>query len=274
MINNTFDGSIIDVIKLRRSIRSYKDEELSGEVILKLNEFMKNKENPFGVSLRFKLISMNNTENIKLGTYGVIRGAKAFLAVACEECDFNFEALGYKFEEIVLYATSLGLGTCWLGGTFNKGAFAKAIDLKENEILPIVSPVGYSNETQGTLDSIIKLVTKSDKRKAFEEIFYYRNFETKLTKEEAGKYGTILEMIRLAPSAKNKQPWRVIKDNNILHFYNIEPNSIMHRVDLGIALCHLKLTADELGIKGCFKKLDNIKETIKENSYVISWIEQ
>ena len=46
-------------------------------------------------------------------------------------------------ESLILYATSLGLGTCWIGGTFKKGQFAKAIDLKGDEILPIVLPIGY-----------------------------------------------------------------------------------------------------------------------------------
>lgn len=32
-----------------------------------------------------------------------------------------------------------------------------------------------------------------------------------LEKEEAGNYEAALEMVRIAPSASNKQPWRILK---------------------------------------------------------------
>lgn len=51
-------------------------------------------------------------------------------------------------EELILYATSLGLGTCWIGGTFKKGQFAKAMEVNQEEILPIISPIGYESENK------------------------------------------------------------------------------------------------------------------------------
>ena len=38
------------------------------------------------------------------------------------------------------------------------------------------------------------------------------SFAEPLTEEEAGDYQFPLEMLRLAPSAVNKQPWRVVAD--------------------------------------------------------------
>lgn len=64
-------------------------------------------------------------------------------------------ALGYSLEKVILYRTSLGLGTVWLGGTFNKGNFAKAVNLKENEILPIVSPVGYEGGKKSLFAKVV-----------------------------------------------------------------------------------------------------------------------
>ena len=64
-------------------------------------------------------------------------------------------ALGYSLEKVILYCTSLGLGTVWLGGTFNKGNFAKAVNLKENEILPIVSPVGYEGGKKSLFAKVV-----------------------------------------------------------------------------------------------------------------------
>ena len=85
-------------------------------------------------------------------------------------------ALGYSLEKVILYCTSLGLGTVWLGGTFNKGNFAKAVNLKENEILPIVSPVGYEG---GKKSLFAKVVGKNtNKRNDFSQSFFNGDFNT------------------------------------------------------------------------------------------------
>lgn len=75
------------------------------------------------------MVKNDSDKDLKLGTYGVIKGANHFLIAACENDDLSLMALGYTFEKLVLYCTSLCLGTVWLGGTFNKGEFAKAINL-------------------------------------------------------------------------------------------------------------------------------------------------
>jgi len=39
--------------------------------------------------------------------------------------DKNLEDFGYLMEEAILFATGLGLGTCWLGGSFTKSGLPK-----------------------------------------------------------------------------------------------------------------------------------------------------
>jgi hypothetical protein len=68
------------------------------------------------------------------------------------------------------------------------------------------------------------------------------------------------QCVRIAPSASNKQPWRVIKEKYRFefHFYLDEDpkyNSIfkdikIQNIDMGIALCHFESAARELGLKG------------------------
>ena len=70
------------------------------------------------------------------------------------------EELGYEMESLVLYATSMGLGTCWLGGTFKKGQFAKAMEVGEGEVLPIVLPIGYANEKKSFIDKTMRIYIK------------------------------------------------------------------------------------------------------------------
>ncbi len=95
-------------------------------------------------------------------------------------------------------------------------------------------------------------------------------------------------MLRLAPSASNRQPWRVIQDGACYHFYlqrtpgygrgtltfTLLGLADLQRVDIGIAMCHFELAARELGLEGQWvvdePDLPKPGETIE---YVVTWRE-
>lgn len=282
--NQLFLKPVTEVIKNRISIRSYKPKMLAEELKENIIIFIENLSGPFNAKVRFKLVDSSmllENDHIKLGTYGMIRGASSFIVSAVENAEMNLEELGYEFEKLILYAHSLGLGTCWLGGTFKKGEFSKAMNLNSNELLPTVSPIGYPNENKNFFDSLVRLAAGSKNRKNFEDIFFNKNFETPLSEESAGIYKTALNMVRLAPSASNKQPWRIVKDDKHFHFYLDHAKGYsdnlgfdMQRIDIGIALCHFDLTAKETGLKGSFlKSVPSIKPLNENTEYIISWTE-
>lgn len=242
----------------RKSVRTYIEKPLESadrEKILAYIDFLAAEPHPFSAKVRIRLFDVDKDINSKdLGTYGVIKGARSYLGVAVNECPDAMEAVGYVFEKLVLYAQSIGLGTCWLGGTFNRGEFAKAMDLSGDEFFPIASPIGYPAPKNHTVDKIMRKAIKADTRKDFEKIFFDENLNTPLEKNSAGEYLYALEMTRLAPSAKNAQPWRIVKDGNSFHFFEKKtiPSSAhdIQRLDIGIALCHLDLALKEKGING------------------------
>ena len=93
---------------------------------------------------------------------------------------------------------------------------------------------------------------KADERLPFEALFFDGSFDTPLKKEKAENFAEPLEMVRLAPSAVNKQPWRVVVADNVVHFYlkrskgfGKEGKLDMQMIDMGIALCHFALAAEE-----------------------------
>lgn len=272
-MNYIFDKSIMEIIEERHSVRTYEGTSLSKEIVDKIEAYLdeiNNSQGIFGGSVRIKLInSENNGEPIKLGTYGVIKGAKYYLAVVCKKGENSFEDLGYLFEKVVLFCTSLGLGTVWIGGTFNKGNFAKAMDLKEDELLPIVSPIGYESDKKSLISKVFGKNT--NKRNDFGQVFFNENFNTPLLKEEAKEYGDVLEMVRMAPSALNKQPWKILKEGNDYHIYNDSVRD-MNKIDIGIALCHFDLVAKEKGLNGKFKVLEGRNDS--KYKYVVSWTQQ
>lgn len=284
MMNNSsgFERTISEIIKERTSIRTYNKNDIDEEKIVKIKDFIKNLKGPFYEKVRFRIInSQEPSKGEKIGTYGIIKGANIFIAVAYENGEMALEEVGYEMEKLILYITSLGLGTCWIGGTFNKSEFSKAMDLKSNEILPIVTPIGKSEEKKRFIERAMKLFAKSKKRKEWCELFFLRDFSVPLTPViNLGYFKEVLENVRLAPSALNKQPWRIVKDSNKFHFYinssKIKSDELtfdIHRIDMGIAMCHFDLTCREIGLEGRFVKNNPEIENIPRNTeYVITWV--
>lgn len=283
-VEQLFGTSITEIIEKRVSIRTYLAQPLTPELKEMLRAFFSVLRGPFGGALRFELVETDiamKGSNAKLGTYGVIKGALTYIVAVVEKADKDLEEFGYSFEKLVLYATSLGLGTCWLGGTFKKSEFQKAIVPSDNEILPCITPIGYPSSRKSFLDATMKLMAGSKKRKSWEELFFSCDFNKSLSKSEAGNYVVPLEMLRLAPSASNKQPWRMVKEKSKYHLYLQHTKGYtklmahdLQRVDMGIAMCHFELTAKETGIVGKWLISDpGIISTPQNTEYVVSWVE-
>ena len=121
---NKLPIDIKETIKKRVSTRSFLEKSLTNYDRIKLMDFYKTLTNPFGVDVKVQYISKEKgAENVQLGTYGTIKGAKDFLAITVKNEAFAMEAVGYQFENLVLYATDMGLGTVWLAGTFSRKDF-------------------------------------------------------------------------------------------------------------------------------------------------------
>ena len=266
---------IIETIQKRRSVRTYTGEPLRQEHIALIKQFLNGLQTPFGKKARIELVHTHSDDKpIQLGTYGWIKGACDFLTLIYEEAPFAETAAAYLFEEVILFCTDLGLGTCWVGGSFSRSDFKKQIQPKPNENLRIVSPVGYIGDRKRFLE---KYIVGSDKkhasRKPFSELFFDGNFYTPLAKTAAGPYLMPLEMIRLAPSANNMQEWRVLLEGNTFHFYK-KPYLRFDTIDMGIALCHFELSCKELGLEGRYAFLKDFPSAHDKLDYVISWLRQ
>ncbi len=280
--NKLFSQPVTDIIKKRVSMRTYEKGPMPAEQKSAIKDYFGKLTGPFEVKIRYALLEKpeQKEEDLKLGTYGVIRGASAFIAAAVEKKPYNMEQLGYQMEELILYATSLGLGTCWLAGTFSRSNFIKAIGAGKDELVPVVVPVGPPREKRSLLDTVMRSAAGSTKRKAWTELFFKGNFESPLDESSAGAYAVPLEMVRLAPSASNKQPWRILHSGGSCHFYlkhaGIYSNALgfdVQKIDIGIAMLHFEAAAREAGLSGSWK-LDKpeISQASEQLEYIISWV--
>jgi nitroreductase len=275
------DFLIEEVVKKRYSVRNYTDQEIEEEKRKKIEVFIDSLDNPFGKKVNFHYFDREDVgEKQKLGTYGVIKGAKNYIGTTIKLEPMTLEALGYEFEAVVLYLAYLGLGTCWLGGTFNRKGFANAMKLNEGELLPIITPYGYAAEKKHIKELAMRKIIKADQRKDWNELFFMEDFNTPLSKEEARDFAFPMEMVRLGPSASNKQPWRILVKDGVCHFYEDKEQGYsdiflydIQRVDMGIAAAHFDFAVKEKRIKGHFET-KYIPEIIlpKKVEYAFSWV--
>ena len=286
----TFTQPIIDIIRRRYSCRQYLDTPIVEETRQSLAEFAASTTTaPFSPTpSRFILAAatpQNRQELRGLGTYGFIKGPTGFVIGALGPGDLNLEGFGYLMERIILYATGLGLGTCWVGGVFTRSGFARKIGAKRGETIPAVVPTGYAADRGGSGDPIRRLAG-SNRRLPWEALFFDARWGVSLSPEAAGAYAEALEMVRLGPSASNKQPWRIVRQGDRWHFYLQRTPGYpaaglekligvvdLQRVDVGIAMCHFELAAAELGPAGQWQIRDpGLKVPGDLISYTATWV--
>ncbi len=284
-----YQQSVIELMRQRFSCRVYAARPIEAELQYQLRNFMQAlRAGPLGASLRFELAAATEQDRQSLrglGTYGFIKGAAGFIVGAAGSGDRNLEDYGYVLEGIILRATDLGLGTCWLGGTFTKSSFARKISAQPEELLPAVASVGHIGDLEAARDGLVRQYAGSDRRLPWASLFFSEGFGSALTSEAAGEYATALEMVRLGPSASNKQPWRVVRAGSLWHFYlqrtpgyrhgflqRLVKVDDMQRVDMGIAMCHFTLAAREAGFAGEWQVSDPKLQTPDNlTEYVVSW---
>jgi nitroreductase len=279
---NTFSQAIA----MRISIRTYTNVPIETNILEKLETFFRsNTVGPFGNEVRFQIIDATTAEKNELkkfGTYGLISGMKFFIAGAVKNGHHAMEDFGFCMEKNILFATSLGLGTVWLGGFLNRHTFADKINLVDNEVIPAVTPIGYSSVKRSIIDRVITGIVKARKRKAFEEIFFDDNIDNPLYGKDCGKYFEALEAVRIGPSASNKQPWRIVRDktHSTFHFF-LNENPAYNRafkeikiqhIDMGIAMSHFELICREQNIKGKWVQ-ETVSFDYQKYQYITTWKE-
>lgn len=279
-------GTVAEVARRRFSCRTYRPEPLAGPERAQLSALVASvRRGPFSAALRFRLIAAteDDVQALRgLGTYGFLSGTRAFLVGAVSEAERSLEDYGYGLEELVLGATAMGLGTCWLGGTFRRSRFAEALELQPSESLPAVVAVGHP--APGAEQGLVRRLAGGAGRKPWAELFFDRDFGTPLSREAAGPWSSPLETLRLGPSASNRQPWRVVRQGERFHlFLRRTPgyrdglfSRLLHvadlqRVDLGIAMCHFELQARDAGLEGGWVREPPALALPPETTYVTTW---
>lgn len=248
---NLYEG-----IFVRKSVRSFLMEPVEQKLLGNIMNFANHLEmlSP-EQKVRYEIV--NNLES-RLNPAKKLLGEKVpyyFLVYGKKTDDYLINA-GYVLEQIVLYMTAKGLGTCYLG----LKKFKSTDDLEPVIAVAFGKPKKNFYEEENT----------KAHRKALGELCCFKTVVSEEIKE-------IMGAARLAPSSMNSQPWRFVVYENRVHLFcrkeAAAPAAIrrLHLIDMGIVLAHLAVAAEEFWYSPEITKLTNISELkFKQHEYIIS----
>jgi hypothetical protein len=151
-----------------------------------------------------------------------------------------------------------------------------------------VASFGVIADLKQARNGMLRRRIGGDRRRGWEELFFEGRFGVPISRAEAGTFCGPLDMVRLAPSASNRQPWRIVKEDGTWHFHLHRTRGYgkglarrllkvedIQRVDMGIAMCHFELAAQERFHFGSWVVLPRQGEAAgKAAEYVVSWKEK
>lgn len=166
--------------------------------------------------------------------FGKVKGTTIFAAFVSSAG--KNEMVGYMGEAFILECTALGLGTCWLGGSFSGKAVEKLIPFSEGEEVVCIASIGIPAEgyTMRPRKSLAKLTGLGQ-----EALVNLPEWQQRA-----------LECARMAPSAVNGQPWQFRVEKESIAVKNTSSNYGYGRLDCGIAMLHVELGAAHAGVSG------------------------
>jgi len=269
------------IIQQRYSCRTFAQAPLPDGVIKKITRLLTDRTGPFGAKVRFCLMDKGAaaaTRGQKLSTYGIIKGARWFIAGAVRQGIHAMEDYGFCLEHIILELTAQELATCWLGASYKRSAFARMLQLQEAELLPAVTPVGFAAAKPSLTARVVRFAARARKRKPWHKLFFADAPGDPLSRQQAGLWAPCLENVRLAPSASNRQPWRIIHEagGQVFHFYmqptpgydRVVKGVHLQRLDMGIAMLHFQLSAQARNLPGTWVRKDPAHTPW---TYIVSW---
>ncbi len=209
-------------IEKRISRRSFTKESVSVENEKEIRKWITEINEVSGLKIEYVADGSEAFGSIRK-SYGMFTNVRSMLLMKGPSADENVKAkVGYYGEELVLKMTELGLGSCWVGGTYENDAFS----IPEGENLVLV--IAFGNIETSIKDKVIRSLARSKNRKDISERI---DSDTEKIPEFIADG---MAAVKLAPSAVNRQ-------NPTLYYRNGTITMSVDLVDLGIAMKHFEI---------------------------------
>ena len=203
---------MLDLMRVRHSVRQYKNQPIEPAKRDKINSFVKDINEESKLSIQ-AIYDEPKCFDSFMAHYGKFQNVKNYIAIVGTKNDQ--EKAGYYGEKLVLKCQELGLNTCWVAMTHGK---SKA-EIKRGQKLLIIIALGYG-ETQGVMH---KSKSISELSRADEVTEWFENG---------------MEAVKLAPTAVNQQKFLFELKNGTVTAKNL--GGFYSQIDLGIAKYHFE----------------------------------
>ncbi|EAX93690.1 hypothetical protein TVAG_473580 [Trichomonas vaginalis G3] len=238
--------SLIEAFKTRQSIRTYTGSVTSDvhEKIAQIVQEANKVKGPFGT---FASIDITGAG---VGRIGFISNEAGWIVLkiplekngAPDYVNFCIDA-AFKANIAVMKLTQIGIGTCWVGGTYSQKECERRFPGFK---IPCVVSFGFDHERRSMMDKLINLV-KSSGRYDFSVIYFNEITQAPLQNADNNKLNEILECVRWSPSAVNRQSWRMNvnipeRKFKVFDYYNLSNSYSMF--DIGIFISGIYLLTE------------------------------
>lgn len=290
------------VIKDTRSVREYKDKEIDNKVITELLNVLNEQKGLMNdIKIDFNFIEGGKEAYEKLdglvGYFGKLIKAPHYIYIVSEAKNGYLENAGYLGERLILKATDLGLGSCWIEVSENVSKVKDILNIKENQEIIGLLAIGYPKKQSkivGMYDTNGRSVSPLtqfgypnmnikykdvpvSERISIEDMVYITEWGKKATINDLENRGMAeaFYYMRLAPSWGNRQPWKFIIDGEKIVLAICKDERVAEKtakIEAGIAMLYFELMIHEVGIAGDWVLEDPKKNyNIPENYFVIGY---
>lgn len=248
--------NLSEAIYVRKSVRNFIMEPISPNTLGDIGNFYQEIPRLFpGIDTELGIIDNSRGQHKLKGLFGV--KAPYYLALYSEITDKYQMNAGFILEQLCLYLTAKGFGSCIMGGAVVKGSQTMCGDKK------LVMMVAF-----GKSKGAYTRQSSEAKRLPLKELCVY--------KEQPKEWALhVLEAARLAPSSYNSQPWRFVVYAKRIHIFskkvNMERFKKWDELNLGIMFAHMVIVAEEQWLDLDLIRLEDISQkTFSKNQYVLS----
>ncbi len=260
---------LYDAMLKRKSIRKFSGKEVDAKLIDDIKNYIAALK-PLCDAPSIKMILIDNSEFGEYFENSSPIHAQHYIAITSLSEPYFRENIGFMGENLIIYLTSLKIGSCWIGTLKPKGSAFE---------LPYVITIafGYADGElyRENLDQI--------NRKSIDQIC--------LVKPQNDFMTELVQAIRIAPSGINRQPWRIEPDNNSMHFYceqpsfltpvnsdnlkGLMPGAILKRmqgISCGASIAHFLICAKHFDKNITFSRIQGREKSYKKLTYLMSAI--
>lgn len=233
--------SDLEAIDKRRSRRKYNEKHISAETIRELKEEILKFNQDSGLSMFFLEDGSRAFDGIRK-SYGMLKGVRSIIVLKGDVSDVHMkEKCGYYGERLVLDATKMGLGTCWVAGSYDRKDPAFKCEAGQ-EVVSVIT-IGHVEPNNSTGENFIYKLTH---RKSKPISDFYSLHHSDAPAPEWFIEG--IKAVAKAPSAANSQPVHLVYDKEAEQISaHVSGKRATDLIDLGIAKLHF-----EIAVKGSF----------------------